>query len=174
MQLFSAGGSWQHVAVPLEGPRLRGGGWPYRTAVFSIALLNADSRAELDNFVLSGDGGANLLRNADFSRGLAHWFPVAKDYYIPWHIDNVYLEVLIERGIVGAATFALLLASALTALLSPRVRELPIAPFLVASLVGALLVGMVSSLLDVPRVAFLLFFLACLSIQLAAAHRSPE
>jgi hypothetical protein len=171
-QVLPGAGAWQRVNLLLQGSRLPSSAWPPRTAVFAVTVLDANAQVELDNFMLGGDGSANVLRNADFSQELAHWFPVAKDYFVPWHIDNLYLELLIEQGLAGLTTFALLLGSALATLLSPRQRDFPLAPYLAASLAGALLVGLVSSLLDVPRVAFLLFFIAFMSIQLGTARKA--
>ena len=83
-----------------------------------------------------------LLANDDFAEGMARWFPVAQGYFVPWHVDNLALELLIERGAVSLAA---------------------------AALAGALLVGCVSSLLDMPRVAVLL-----LTIVLVAAWERRE
>jgi hypothetical protein len=162
---------WQRITLPLVGPRLPGDVRALPTAVFAITVLDADARVGLDRITLGDDRVANVLHNGDFSQGLAHWFPLAKKYFIPWHIDNFYLEVLIEQGVAGLAAVALLLASALATLQSARQRKSPVAPYLAACLVGALIVGMVSSLMDMPRVAFLLFFLAVLSIQFGAPRR---
>jgi O-antigen ligase len=104
------------------------------------------------------------LRNGDFEHGLARWYPVARDDFLPWHIDSLPLEVLIERGTLGLTTLALLTGCALHALLAARNRGLTAAPFLAASLLGALLVGLVSSVLDAPRVAFLLLYLIAVSL----------
>jgi hypothetical protein len=54
-----------------------------------------------------------------------------------------------------------------------------LAPYLAASLSGAMVVGLVSSVMDVPRVAFLWYWLAFLALQLKgggsalAALRQP-
>ncbi len=72
---------------------------------------------------------------------------------MPWHIDNLYLELLIERGAVALALFLALAELALWNLPAGPGRLQPIAPFLAASLLGGLIVGLVSSLMDVPRVA---------------------
>lgn len=157
---------WQRITLPLAGPRLPEGPWRPRTAVFAITVLNANARVELDNLSLAGGGIGNVLHNADFSQGLAYWFPAAKNYFVPWHVDNFYLELLVEQGVAGLTAVALLLGSALATGLSARQRGAAAAPTLAACLVSALLVGTVDSLLDVPRVAFLLFFLAFLSILL--------
>jgi hypothetical protein len=141
---------------------------PWRSPVFGLSVLDVGGRVEIDNVALEHDG-RDLLRNGDFARGMTRWFPSARRYFVPWHIDNVPLEVLIEQGIAGLAAFALLFGSALRAALAPRNRGLPATPVLVASLVAALLVGVVSSVLDVPRVAFLFFLLAFIALQSGVA-----
>ena len=171
IRLEPSGGNWQQIELPMQGPALTKGRWfAPRMGVLTISILNAGGAADIRRIHLRSKDGIDLLANGDFSRGLAHWFPVAQDYFVPWHIDNFYLEVLIEQGAAGLAAVALLLAGALATLLPARKRELPAAPYLTACLVSALLVGMVSSLMDMPRVAFLLFFLALLSIQLGTAR----
>ena len=161
---------WQRIVLPLVGARLPGVVRTLPAAVFALTVLDANARVELDNIALSDDRVVNVLHNGEFSQGLAHWFPLARNYFVPWHIDNFFLELLIEQGVAGLAAVALLLASALATLLSARQRESPEAPYLAACLVSALFVGTVSSLMDVPRVAFLLFLLALLSIQLGTAR----
>jgi hypothetical protein len=165
---------WQRLSAILAGASLPGNRGLVDGATFAIVALDVDARIELRHLDLVGDRSVNLLRNVDFSDGLAHWFPVARNYFVPWHIDNFYLELLIEQGVAGLTAVLLLLGSALAALLSARRRDSPAAPYLAACLVSVLLVGTVSSLLDVPRVAFLLFFLALLSIELDATRGKPR
>jgi hypothetical protein len=68
---------------------------------------------------------------------------------------------------VGLLLFTALVAYALWHLVFGRARAGALAPYLAASLSGALLVGLVSSLMDVPRVAFLFFLLLLVSLQAA-------
>ena len=164
VHLPGADPAWQRVALPLQGSGLGRPGWLRRPAVFAITVQDAHADVDIRRVVLSAGAPANLLRNADFSQGLAHWLPAAQHYFVPWHIDNLYLELLIEQGIVGLVTFGLLVGTALRRLLTPRSAGLPLAPVLVASLVGALALGLVSSLLDVPRVAFLMVLFSWLAI----------
>jgi hypothetical protein len=122
-----------------------------------LTVLNAGGAVELDGLRLEAPGAQSLLRNGDFSAGMAHWLPAAQYYFIPWHIDNLFLELLIERGLVGLAAFLLVLAT--IGAKAWRARSMPgVAPFALASLCGVLCVGLVSSVLDVPRVATLMFF----------------
>ena len=158
---------WRHLSMPMQGRSLTiGNPWLPRLAVFSIAVVNAGGAAEFANLSLHAPDGAELLVNGDFSQGLAHWLPAARGYFVPWHIDNLYLELLIERGLPAALVFAACLGMAVWRPLRQATRAAPIAPFVVASLCGAMCVGLVSSVLDAPRVAFLMLFLMIFAVEL--------
>ena len=166
---------WHHVELRLHGPLLDAGhAWAPRLGVFSIAVINASGEAEFDNLSLVGPDGAELLVNPGFTEGLARWFPAAQGYYVPWHIDNLYLELLIEHGLPACVAFVLCMAIALRRLVCAGGREVPIAPFLAASMCGALFVGLVSSVMDVPRVAFLLLLLTLFAVEITAIGRPVE
>jgi hypothetical protein len=167
VRLRPQGNRWQHVALALRGPPLAAGNWyAPRMRVFAVSVLNGGGAAAFDNMQLTGKERHNLLRNGDFSREMAHWFPAAQHYFLPWHIDNLYLELLIERGAAGLFVFIALAGLAIWRLCLGAGRRHPLAPFLAASLAGGLIVGMVSSVMDVPRVAFLFFLLLFLALSL--------
>lgn len=156
---------WRTYQVALEGEPLSAGHWwAPRQGVLTLSVLGAGSSAIFDNIVLEASSGQALLVNGDFSAGLAHWLPAAQFYFLPWHIDNLYLELLIERGIVGA----LLLLGLTAAVLWRQVRLASqgdaLAPFIAAALSGVLCLGLVSSVLDVPRVALSLALLLTLGL----------
>jgi hypothetical protein len=155
---------WTHLVLALPEVAEPAARWPPRSSVFGIAVLDAGRSVDIDEVRLEHHG-EDLLRNSGFSNGLARWFPSAQRYFVPWHIDSLPLELLIEHGLAGLAAFALLVGCVLRAALSPRNRGLPAMPVLVASLLAALLIGLVSSVLDVPRVAFLFFMLSFLTMQ---------
>ncbi|MDO9165273.1 MAG: hypothetical protein Q7U13_04130 [Rhodoferax sp.] len=166
VRIFPGKASWQTLVLPLKGSALAGGTWyAPRMGVFALSVVNASGVADFDNVRLVGPDRNPLLANGSFSRGLAHWFPAAQSYFLPWHIDNLLLEVLIEKGGIGLLLFAALMAYVLWHLIFGRARATALSPYLAASLCAALLVGLVSSLMDVPRVAFLLYLLAFFSIQ---------
>ena len=161
------GPQWRRVTVRLRGPALdRGHAWAPRLGVFSLAVVNAGGVAEFDHISLVAPDRIELLANRDFAEGPARWFPAAQGYYVPWHIDNLYLELLIERGVPALLAFVLCMGLALWRLVGAAGRACAVAPFLAASLCGALCVGLVSSVMDVPRVAFLLFLLTLLAVEL--------
>ena len=159
-------GQWQRFALQLAGDEL--GRWPWyapRLGMLGISVLDPGAGADFYNISLVAADRKELLANGDFSRSLAQWFPTSQYYFLPWHIDSLYLEVLIERGIAGLSVFAVLVMWALMRLLSGPGKELDLSPYLAASLMGALLIGAVSSMMDVPRVAFLLFLLVFFALQ---------
>ncbi len=178
IRVLPAQTSWQTFVLPLIGPALAGGFWyAPRMGVFSLSVVNAGGVADFDNVRLIGPQREELLGNGNFSQGLSHWFPAAQRYFLPWHIDNMFLEVLIERGVAGLLLLAVLWGYALWHLVFGRARSQALSqalsPYLAASLCAALLVGLVSSVMDVPRVAFLFYLLILFSIQ-AAQENHPD
>ncbi len=167
-----AGPAWRRIVVSLRGPLLDPGpAWATRLGVFSIAVLNPGGVAEFRNLSLAAPDRIEALANRDFSADLAQWFPAAQSYYVPWHIDNLYLELLIERGAPALLAFLGCMGVALWGVGRAAVHGDPVAPFLVASLLGALGVGVVSSIADMPRAAFLMFFLTLFAFEVVRARR---
>ncbi len=166
LRLRPTNGAWQRVTLPFAGPDLDAGAWfAPRRAALNLTVLDAGGAVELDNLVLQAGDGGSVLRNGDFSAGLAHWLPAAQYYFIPWHIDNLYLELLIERGLAGLAAFLALLGVVAVKASRGAFRS-GIAPFVLAASCGVLSVGLVSSVLDAPRVAWLMLLalaLLCLA-----------
>ena len=164
VQVGSSNGiQWQPFQLALQGPPLRVGRWyAPRQGVLTLSVLNRGGAAEFDHIALEAAGGRPLLQNGDFSAGMAHWLPAAQFYFLPWHIDNLYLELLIERGLVGMLLLLGLTAAVLWRLLRPPDPGDTAAPFIAASLCGVMSVGLVSSVLDVPRVALLVALLLAL------------
>ncbi len=161
--------AWQTLVLPLRGPALSGGPWyAPRLHMFSLAIANAGGAADFDNVKLVRTQGPSLLENGDFSQGLAHWFPAAQSYFVPWHMDNLYLEMLVERGGLGLLLWLMLMHYTLWHAVFGRARSHELAPFLTASLCGVLLVGLVSSVMDVPRVAFLMYLLTLMCTPIRA------
>jgi O-antigen ligase len=94
-------------------------------------------------------------------------------YYVPWHIDNLYLDILVERGLPALLAFVTCAAVVLRRLARAGPRGPAFAPFLASSLAGALCAGLVNSVMDVPRVAFLMFIIAIAGAELGADINAP-
>ena len=133
-----------------------------------MAVENPQTRVDVDNVSLIAPGGQDLIANGHFAQGMSRWFTTSDRSHLPWHIKNLFLNVLFDQGIVGLLLFVALTGGALFRLIVGSARGNPVAPFLAASLVGFLLVGLFDSLLDVPRVAFLYYLLVMVSLILQA------
>lgn len=156
--------AWQTLLLPLRGPALSGGKWyAPRLHLFSLAVTNAGGMADIGQLWLLGSKGTPALANGDFSQGLAQWFPAAQSHFVPWHSDNLFLELLVERGLLGLLLWLTWAGYAAWHVLWGSARAQAHSPFLAASLFAVLLVGLVSSVMDVPRVATLVQLLVLAS-----------
>jgi len=147
---------WQTLRLPLLGPPLDAGSRPI---TFALSVDTPGGAVDVGRLQVMDGAGQKLLRNGDFSHALAHWLPAAQSYFVPWHIDNLYLELLIERGWLGLLALGTLIAWALADFLHASIARGVVAVAMAAGLVGVLVVGLVSSVLDVPRIALLFYLL---------------
>lgn len=176
LRVAPQGGQWQTVHLTLQpqparkrlGPTAERSAAPPdqgrwrapQLAFFSIAVAQAAAAVDIAEVQLLGPPGTPQLANADFAQGLAQWLGAAQSYFLPWHIDNLVLEMLLERGLLGLLCLYGLLLAALWLLCAGPARQGPLAPCQAAALLGALCVGLSGSVLDVPRVSTLLYLLA--------------
>ncbi len=169
LRLPGTNDGWQSIKIQMRGDGLRTeAGQGPRPAVLSMTVFTPGASVDIRKLELTDAAGRSLNANADFSQGLAGWFPSAGSYYLPWHIDNLYLELLIERGLAGLLLFVWMVAAAFKRLVvwqkaAPNLTQSGGA-IVSTALFGILLLGMVSSVMDAPRVAFLLFLLIFLPI----------
>ena len=143
--------------------------------MLSLASPFPGSQVDVGRLQLVARGqSVNLLRNADFSQGRAHWFELTQRHYLPWHTDNLYLELLMEQGLLGLTTGLAGWAVAWWMLVRRPGSGGSFGPFLASSIAGVCVVGAVSSVLDAPRIGFLFFFLVLLAAALARPDRVPR
>ena len=166
IRVLPDGTSWQTLTLPLHGLPSADTAWHApRLGMLSLSIANVAGSADLDDIRLIGPYRRDMLKNGEFSNGLAHWFPAAQSYFVPWHTDNFFLEVLVERGLIGLLALIALTVYVVWHLAIGRASTLPLSPYLAASLCAAWLLGLVSSFMDVPRVAFLYYLLTFYSFQ---------
>lgn len=171
----SPAGDWFTVRLPLIGADFSPSPWyAPRLAMLALSVRQAGGQVELDQISLWSRTGEVSLRNSDFSQGLTRWFPAAQSYFVPWHIDNVYLESLLDRGLAGLLLSGALTLWALCVLVRGRARHLPLAPYLTGSVLAFLVVGLVSNAMDVPRVSFLFDLLVLFSALAALPGASAK
>ncbi|HEX7383779.1 MAG TPA: hypothetical protein VF291_05665, partial [Burkholderiaceae bacterium] len=145
---------WQAVQARLEGAAPTRGAWyAPRLIAFSVAVDTRSARAEIDRLALR-DGTGELLDNGDFRAGLAHWSFSSDRNHLPWHIKNVFLDLLFDQGALGLVLWLALVGGALWRLVRGSAAAHPLAPPLAGAIVGFLVVGLFDSLIDVPRVGF--------------------
>lgn len=169
-------GEWQDLRVPLAGNALGGGDWyAPRLVVFSIATDTSLALLDVDNIQLLGPDGRELLDNGDFSEDMRRWFFSSDRNHLPWHIKNVFMNVLFDQGGVGLLLFSAMLLAALWRVSVGTAKDHPLAPGIGGGLVGFALVGLFDSLVDVPRLAFVFYvvLLLGLTVRPATAPRLP-
>ena len=156
-------GEWQRYAVAIDAGHLRGGPWyAPRPVLLSFASASVGGQVDIDNVHLIDTDGREHAVNGDYSAAAAHWFFTGRYYFLPWHTDSVIVELLVERGVLGLVLFTWLLACAVAVWAGPAGRQDPLSPYVVAALTGCAVLGLFSSVLDVPRNAFLLTLLCLL------------
>lgn len=141
----------------------------WRQPVFSVAVDTRGGWIRLDDIQLTDSLGRELLHNGSFDDGLARWLPSSDRHHLPWHAKNLGLHLRVEQGWLGLIGFVVLLAFAVARLTLGRARRHPLAPALLAGIVGFLCVGAFDSLLNIPRVAFAFLWL----LGVAATLRAP-
>ncbi|WP_293503114.1 hypothetical protein [Roseateles sp.] len=162
-------GAWQTGQYQLGPvPALGGDWWAPRFVTFSMALDTRGARVDIGRIAMKDAQGRQLLQNGDFSHEMAHWFFSSDRNHLPWHIKNAALHVLFEQGLVGLALLGGAYLLALVRLSFGRGRDHPLAPAIVAGLIGFGAVGAFDSLLDAPRIGFLFFTLLLLGLGLRA------
>jgi len=174
-ELPATGANWQRLRLPMEGAPLDRGAW-YAPALiaFSVAVESKGGRVELDNLVLSGADGVNLLANGDFEQGMARWFFSSDRVHLPWHAKNMALNTLFDQGLVGLGLLTLLTLGALWRVTLGSARRHALAPPLAGALLGLAVVVLGDTVLDVPRIAFLFWFMVLLALTLRAPPRGAR
>jgi hypothetical protein len=155
-----AGGLWRSINAKLVGPKFDAAAWyGPRFGELAIAVASTGSSVDIAEVQLQGLCDTCAIKNPDFSGGTANWFYSGKSYYLPWHIDNAYLELLIEQGLVGLSLISLMIVTALYCLLGESLKYSALSAYLATGIAGIVLLGLISSFIDMPRVAFLLWLM---------------
>ena len=149
-------GDWQERQVSFPSWIFSRMGGVTRTGhgVFLISVLTPKTSFEIDELRLDADG-RNLLGNPRFHRDKGLWFPQSFHYFQPWHMDNLYLELLVETGILGLAGFLCLVWNVLRRSWRACSTGETFANEVLSCALGVGILGAVVSILDMPRVAWL-------------------
>ncbi len=134
-----------------------------RVVKLSLLARGGSGYVEVDNLNLQDLGGRELLRNGDFRSGMDYW-NFATDQHLAWHAKNLLLHVLFEQGVLGLVAWVLLLGVVLSRLFRQMRQGDMAALAMLAAVVGMLVVGIFDSVLDVPRLSFLLLLMSALAM----------
>lgn len=159
----AAAGGW--MELQLHGPALASTGTrsAWREGVLSITVLQAKTPVRLDAVELIDPQGRQVLKNPAFVQGPRYWSSIAHANFLPWHMDNLYLELLIERGLLGLAALAALAVCALVMAAQGVARQKPLALVVGIAISSVLLIGVVISVIEIPRVSTMLWLLLAVS-----------
>jgi len=144
-----------------------------RSGVFSVSVLSHVQTVVLYRVQLRASTGEALLHNPDFAQGLQHWMPLVRQHFQPWHADNAYLDVLIERGVLGLMAVMALALAALWALWQGVAARQTLAGVWLTALASVVALGLVISLTELPRVGFMILSVFLTSVAFAHGF-SPE
>ena len=153
--LTVAPGGWQTISLELVGMRFAGAEWlKVGRSVFLLSVLNSGAMVEIRDIHL-GSSGRNLLRNRQFNADEGQWFPQSFRYFLPWHVDNFYLELLLETGVIGFLAFLALIARAMRQIFHRYRQGETFSIELLSALSGLMALGVLVSIIDMPRIALL-------------------
>jgi hypothetical protein len=156
-------GEWHTRSLTIDTGPVGGGSWFTRRPV-ELSLYNQSEGTviDIDDVQIQDEAGKQLVRNGDFSAGGDYWF-FKTHSHLPWHIKNLWVEVLFEQGWFGLISFLFLLAVLVGHLTRAVWQGDRLAGVLLASTGGFLTVGLFGSLFDAPRIATLFFLLVALA-----------
>jgi hypothetical protein len=155
-------GKWEDFGIPIATagfgrPMLSE--WLRRPVELSLVDLVPRTTIDIGHVRLLDPQGRDLLSNGGFSRGTERWYFTDDDHLV-WRIENQYLMIFFESGVLGLAAFVVLALAALLGAARGIRRGEPMAACVAASLVGFLVCGMSESVLDAPRLATLFYLIA--------------
>lgn len=129
---------------------------PWRPAWFAVSVLTPGASVHIHRIELVDALGHQRLANSGFEQGPVHWMSSAQGRFEPWHVDNFYLEFLVERGLAGLVCLMGLLFLALRAACLAQ-GHTPWAMAYLASTVALGLLGLLISVAEMPRLALLVW-----------------
>ncbi|HQQ71336.1 MAG TPA: hypothetical protein PLL92_13625, partial [Alicycliphilus sp.] len=153
------------IVLPLLGPTFESGGIgaAWRRGILSIKLLQPNAAMGITAIELIDPKGRQLLKNSGLTSGSRYWSSIAYGNFLPWHMDNLLLELLVERGLLGVLALALVMLSALRHV-ATRVQQCePLALVVGGAIIAAVMAGGLISFMEIPRVALVLWMLHVVS-----------
>jgi hypothetical protein len=164
------------VEAALRGSDFARDGWlaPARPALLGVSVLTPGATVRVDRLELWDATGRQRLANTDFRAGAARWVGAAQGRFEPWHVDNLYLEFLVERGALGLLGLLVLLGGAVLAGgRASRADPWSAAPGVLAAVLSLGLLGLLISSAEMPRLMLLVWLALgmCLQLKPKTSHK---
>jgi hypothetical protein len=173
-KMAATAGQWQAVRIAFDPKPLAGDAWyAPRFVTLSLSSQTSARPVDIDEVSLTDASGREYLHNGGFEEGMQRWFFSSDMNHLPWHAKSLPVHLLVEQGILGLAAVALLVLAALWRLVAGKARDHVLAPALAAAVAGFLVVGLIDSLFDMPRVAWLFHFLLLVAFSLRGPGPLP-
>lgn len=162
----SSQGAWTHIDWPFNIGALGDSVLPLGRQFLLVEISNRrvydllsepPALVDFDNVEVLDNTGQNRLENGDFERGIDYWLPYYDFNHLPWHIKNVWVNVVFEQGGLGVLAFLGLVGYGLWRAWRYRWSEDGIPLVAWGAIWGFLAVGLVGTLMDVPRIMWLCF-----------------
>jgi len=118
---------------------------------------------DIDNVELINPEGINILKNGDFSNSTDFWL-FSTEKHNPWHIFNLWIQLLFDQGWLGLIVFALLVALAIQRCCRLLPQQAVFSSISLSAFSGFLVVAWVDSPFDAPRLTLLFFLLLFLAL----------
>lgn len=151
LPLSGEAGKWQPLQARLNSANV--GANRLRLAKLSLENASPDRPIDIDDVALIDSEGVDHLVNGSFQAGADRWYFSSPYNHLPWHIKNLWLEILFEQGWVGLLVFCALVAATIARLAQLAWRGKAFAAVLLAGLMGFLAVGAFDSMFDAPRLS---------------------
>ncbi|MCG5517206.1 MULTISPECIES: O-antigen ligase [unclassified Ectothiorhodospira] len=134
-----------------------------RQLVLSFRNTSDDSLIEVKRLSLTSQDGKEWLSNEDFSAAGRHWY-FTTDHLWPWRVENVLLVIWLDQGWLGVLSFLLLIGLTFWHLLRRMFSGSFQDAAVLASLAGAMGIGVFSSIFWSPRLELLFFLILLLAL----------
>jgi hypothetical protein len=137
-----------------------------------LSLHNADRIAiEVAAVSLRDGAGRSVVENGDFAAGFDRW-TFTSDDHLAWHAKSMLVGTYVELGLLGVAAMLALLLSGAGKAATMAARGWTEAAPMVAALAAFAIIGLIDTLVDVPRF-LLLFLLLCVMPALGPPAARP-
>ncbi len=155
---------WQHYEQTINTQNI-GKNNRFTARPIKLILTNHQKNASIDvtNLSLNTSKQSNIIKNSDFSKGMDHWFFSADDH-APWRTENQWIQILFEQGWIGLILFSVLLSYVFIHLYQQLLKQDIYSVIIASSFIGFLVISIIDSPFDMPRIALLFYILLFTSL----------